>query len=42
MNRLVAVTWWLLDGKHRCMVAGLHQWGHLCGECVGAWKLIRK
>jgi hypothetical protein len=30
MNGLVAVSWWLFDGKHRYMVAGLQQWGHLC------------
>lgn len=32
MDGLVAVSWWLLDGKHRCMVAGLRQWGHLYGK----------
>lgn len=36
MDGLVAVSWWLLDGKHRCMVAGLRQWGHWYGKrrCV--------
>lgn len=29
MDGLVAVSWWLLDGKHRCVAAGLHQWGHV-------------
>jgi hypothetical protein len=30
MDGLVAVGWWLLDGKHRCVAAGLRQWGHVC------------
>lgn len=41
MDGLVAVGWWLLDGKHRCVAAGLRQWGHVCVRGrFGGWDYV--